>query len=411
MDGDERKQLVEQTLASMEAGTDDFWETNHKRTGRSEAFTAGVDTLFTLGTGFGPLLDLLQRGEGETLYRMHIPEGISKTAHLATAGGQNIGALVENGKGVVGQARFEAVAGNAAYIDPAMIAMAVALASINQKLNRIQKTGEEILDFLQNQQKAKVKGNLRVLQDVFDNYKFNWNNETYKKSKHIQVQEIKREAEKDILLYEEQLSKRISDEGGLLHSRRHSHEEAEGFVNELTDFQRALYVYSFASFLEVMLLGNFDQDYLTNVMEEIKQRSREYREFYKQSKKKLKEIVDTAIQDKALHVISKAGGFLGKAIEKTRLGDKTPIDEYLKANGAKIGKHLDAQHGKALESLERIHNDSVSPFLQNLSSVNKIYNSSYDVVIGKGEIRLLPLRAENPNPDNPTSIVASEASE
>lgn len=61
--------------------------------------------------------------------------------------------------------------------------MAVALASINQKLNRIQKTGEEILDFLQNQQKAKVKGNLRVLQDVFDNYKFNWNNETYEKSK------------------------------------------------------------------------------------------------------------------------------------------------------------------------------------------------------------------------------------
>ena len=182
-------------------------------------------------------------------------------------------------------------------------------------------------------------------------------------------------------------------------------------MNELTDFQRALYVYSFASFLEVMLLGNFDQDYLTNVMEEIKQRSREYREFYKQSKKKLKEIVDTAIQDKALHVISKAGGFLGNAIEKTRLGDKTPIDEYLKANGAKIGKHLDAQHGKALESLERIHNDSVSPFLQNLSSVNKIYNSSYDVVIGKGEIRLLPLRAENPNPDNPTSIVASEVSE
>ncbi len=42
----------------------------------------------------------------------------------------------------------------------------------------------------------------------------------------------------------------------------------------------ALYQFSFASFLEVMLLGNFDEQYLKNVTLKIEELAYQYRELY-----------------------------------------------------------------------------------------------------------------------------------
>lgn len=56
-------------------------------------------------------------------------------------------------------------------------------------------------------EEAKLKGNINVLADILNNYKFNWDNDKYKDHKHILVQDIKREAEQSIILYQELICK------------------------------------------------------------------------------------------------------------------------------------------------------------------------------------------------------------
>lgn len=84
--------------------------------------------------------------------------------------------------------------------DPTMLFMAAALANIDKKLDAIQDMQKEMMDFLVQKEKADLKGNLNFLFDVFNNYKYNWNNEMYKNSNHIKVLDIRQEAEKNCFL-------------------------------------------------------------------------------------------------------------------------------------------------------------------------------------------------------------------
>lgn len=77
-----------------------------------------------------------------------------------------------------GQARMTAIP-----CDPAMLAMVAVLMNIEKKLDTIQETQEEILEFLVEKERATLQGNLNVLGEVMSNFKYNWTNDTYKHSK------------------------------------------------------------------------------------------------------------------------------------------------------------------------------------------------------------------------------------
>ena len=96
------------------------------------------------------------------------------------------------------------------------------------------------------------------------NFKYNWDNEKYKTNKHILVQQIKKESETSIILYRDQIAKKLKKR-----SLIHSDQEVKAVLNKLQaqfkDYQLALYLYSYSTFLEVLLLGNFGKGYLNSV--------------------------------------------------------------------------------------------------------------------------------------------------
>lgn len=94
--------------------------------------------------------------------------------------------------------------------DPTMLFMAAALANIDKKLDSIKEMQQEMMDFLVQKEKAELKGNLTFLYDVFNNYKYNWNNEMYKNSNHTMVLAIKKEAEAKIVFYREQIIAKVN---------------------------------------------------------------------------------------------------------------------------------------------------------------------------------------------------------
>ena len=76
--------------------------------------------------------------------------------------------------------------------------------------------------------------------------------------KHILVQQIKKESETSIILYRDQIAKKLKKR-----SLIHSDQEVKAVLNKLQaqfkDYQLALYLYSYSTFLESAVAGQFRQ--------------------------------------------------------------------------------------------------------------------------------------------------------
>ena len=157
--------------------------------------TFSFSDLSALGTAFIPVLSSIQS--------FMLKEGTSGFYYVNTLGktmftknGENafIGSLRGAGGGIGGgQARIMPIP-----LDPVAfvsICMAAALANIEHKINVIEKSQKEMMEFLELKEEAKLKGNLNALGDVLNNYKYNWNNDAYKATKRVLVQDIKKDSE------------------------------------------------------------------------------------------------------------------------------------------------------------------------------------------------------------------------
>ncbi len=167
--------------------------------------------LATLGVGFSELLNskhtITQSINADGLYKCILPKGSIKLAQARDGTGALGNALGPDNK-LVGHARW-IEQGNITQVttmpyNPAMFFMAVALMSMDKKLDCILDKQQEIIEFLEQKEKADLVGDLNTLYYVLNNYKYNWDNEKYKSNKHILVQDIKRCAMRSIKFHKEQ---------------------------------------------------------------------------------------------------------------------------------------------------------------------------------------------------------------
>ena len=128
-----------------------------------------LSRITALGVGFEPLTAALQQvlsgGEAVSgIYKVTIPA----STHLAqfNDGTGFLGAAFGAG-GIEAQARL-----NPLMFSPAAVGtlfMAATLANIDKKLDAIQETQQEMLDFLKAKEKSALMGDLEFLADVFNN--------------------------------------------------------------------------------------------------------------------------------------------------------------------------------------------------------------------------------------------------
>jgi len=339
-----------------------------------------------LGIAFEPLLAVFQNithtgGEiaRSGLYRVTIPEGVS--GHLAKFhDGSGLTATIVNETGIVGQARLNKFAYN-----PEMLFIAALLMSIDKKLDSIQETQQEIIEFLEQKEKSKLRGNLNVLADVMNNYKYNWNNEKYKINKHIQVQEIKRDAEQSVIFYQEQIDKKISKQS-LLHSDQDVKTKLKKVQSEFKDYQLALYLYSFSTFLEVMLLENFESAYLDSVARRIEDYSYQYREIYTKCYTHIEGYSKSSIHSHLLRGLSNMNRVAGTAMAKVPVVNRSQIDETLIETSNRLGKFSSKMTERTMGSFVNNQSSSVQPFVENIKTVNRLYNQPLELLFDQENI-------------------------
>lgn len=335
------------------------------------------------GIAFEPLMSMFQNithtggaSAGSGLYRVTFPEGIS--GRLAKFhDGSGLTATVVNETGIAGQARLNPIVCN-----PATLFMAIALFNIDKKLNSIMETQREIIDFLELKEKSKLRGNLNVLEDILNNYKYNWNNEKYKTNKHIQVQEIKREAEQSIIFYREQTEKKIKKQS-FLHSDLDVKKKLKKVQSDFKDYQLALYLYSFSSFLEVMLLENFESGYLDSVAHKIGDYSFQYRELYTTCYDQIEGYSKSSIHTHLINGLAGINRVAGNALAKTPVVSKSQIDETLIETSNRLEKYGSRKTEQTLEQFVKHQSSCVRPFVENINAINRLYNHPVELLVDK----------------------------
>ena len=329
----------------------------------------------SLGVAFTPLVSAVQSVAGAGV-------GGSGLYYVNTAGKQMfqssggfIGSL-KSAAGTVGggQARMIAMP-----LDPTMLFMSAALMTIERKLDDIKELQQEIIDYLKAKEKARIVGNINVLSEVLNNYKYNWDNDKYKTNKHILVQDIRKDAEQSLLLCRNQIEHQLTKKG-LFHSDKEVNTKISKLQGDFGDYQQALFLYSFSAFLEVMLLENFDSQYLKSITDRIEEYACFYQQLYTSCYNQLEGFSQGSVQSiliKKLAGISKgAGGLIGKI----PVVSKGSVDEALVSTGEKLENVNTKKTQKTLKILAESASKCSSLFVENIEEVNRIYNQPHEIL-------------------------------
>lgn len=342
-----------------------------------------IKNLVALGVASELILSAIQNLGGKTgrsgIYRVN-----TNGMEMFKSNGEYIGALKARDGGVGGgQARMEPLACN-----PTMLFMSITLLTIENKLDEIKSIQQEMLDFLKSKERAQTRENLNTLIDVLNNYKFNCDNEKYKTNKHILVQDIKRKSEQSILLYMD-LIQNIMCKKELIHSDQEINSKIKKFDEDFKEYQLALYLYSFSSFIEVMLLENFNKNYIIGVRDKITEYEFNYKELYTKCYNNIESSTEKSIQTILTKWLANASKGTGKLISKIPFVSKGKVDELFIDSENSLREISEKRNNKNIHKLIRNSIKRTNPFVESLDKVNVIYNESIDILIDKNNLYLV----------------------
>lgn len=271
--------------------------------------------------------------------------------------------------------------------DPATAMMAVALYSIEKELGQIAEMEKEILSFLEVEKKAEIEADVETLMDITRKYKSSWDNEHFIASNHKLVLDIQRTARKNTNFYFKKIEERIKNNKFTL-SQTQVNTLLKDLENEFKYYRLSLYTYSLASLMEIMLSGNFKEEYISGIKDQITLMSTTYRNLFADSSIKLEKVSSTAIEANMLKGIGTVGDAFGKVIGKIPLIEKGPLDEFLEKSGEKLKVNARSIESKAVREFAALNNPKTSVFTEKMDDMIMIFNHSNSIGFDKDYLYL-----------------------
>ena len=325
-------------------------------------------------------------GSGEVLYRIANSDTAKGTLQMIKGQpGATYGTYMQDGV-FSNRAVFEQVAGSGAAqtvpIDPTAIFMAAALASINIKLDAIQATQQELFEYVKQRDESEMRADLVFLTDVFNTYKDSWNNDLYVQNHHAQALTCKRHAMANIDFYRQEIVAK-TNEKDLLHSDKKVEKKQEELERYFKDYQMALTMYAFSSFMDVLLSKNFEKNYLDYISETIREYSYKYRELYTDCYNRVAIYANQSVDSMVRKGLSKASKVTGQGVAKAPLINKTDLENNLLQVSVKLKEYDSDKREETLNALAETSSASVMPYVETIDNLNRFHNEPMDVMFDK----------------------------
>lgn len=334
-----------------------------------------------LGTAFAPLTQVMsssQAASANFIKQFGAPNLYTATdkfdnpIKLTTTANNEIdryiGSYVKDGK--TAQSRFhpvslEELSGNRIAFDPATALMAAELIYIANEIKTVKQQQEDMFQYLLVEKRAELEGSLSFLIKVMNDYKDNYQNEIYKTSMHIKILDIKQQSEQSITAAKKHIDNFFKKEK----------DDFNRLSSHFQSYQIALYLYSFSSFAETVVLENFNLDYLKKISSRIEELSTEYRATYTDGYNYLQGKSESSAQSKLLSIGSKVSKKIGEGIAKTPVGDKTQIDEKIINGSNKLMSIKEASVSNLLDEFCNYKETRVQSFVHLISTLGEVFNN------------------------------------
>ncbi len=318
----------------------------------------------------------------ETLFVGVNPKGIQgflRQNEFGTVG--NIMQVNKQGKQVIaGRLRFKPLEGGLPIntrttttipFDPTSMVIAAALMNIEQKLADLQKLAEEILQFLKLDKQSKQRGNLNALGEILEDYKRHPDSEEFLRLRNIEVQTIKREAQQNILFYQERIAKELKEQK-LIHLTAQAQGMLDAIIAEFYEYQLACYLYSFSSYLDIVLQQNFDAAMLETTARRMKEQAARYSELYQQCRMQIENYYQASIDVQIKGGLGNLAKNLGNAIASVpvlREGQEILINA-----GQSLNNGNESTRQKKLAQFSPLEDNRMTSFIDGIKTVNLLNN-------------------------------------
>ena len=335
----------------------------------TETMTVNAQGLYTLANE--SVGDTLKQAKDGTFWgALKTTEGKSKMAKL-----QSVGPLSASSTTTI-------------PVNPATMMMAVALYSIEKKLGEIEEMQKQILSFLEIEKESEIEADVQMLTNLIRNYKSNWDNEHFVASNHKLVIDIKRTALKHMNSYQKNMKAVLAKKILLVDQNKMKSISAE-LKKKIEYYRLSLYTYSLASLLEIMLSGNFKEEYITGIKAEIEKYTAEYRTIFDESSRYLEKLGSGAIDANLLGGIGMAGKKMGDLIGAIPVVKNGPVDEFLQDNGKKLEKKASNQKSKAVHDFAALGNPQTGVLTEKMQDMIDIYNHTEQICFDRENIYLV----------------------
>lgn len=353
-------------LATLGAGVSSLIPALHTVT---QTTTVNAQGLYRLAnTGVGHTLKVARNGNFWGAFKC--ADGTSKFAQLQSAG------------------PLTATRTATVPIDPATMLMAIALFSIEQKLDSIAEMQKQIFTFLEVEKESEIEADVETLISMISKYKYNWDNEHYLQSNHKMVLDLQRTARKNMLSFQKQVTE-VLNSRQLVVAQMKVKSTLKDLLKKFKYYRLSLYTFSLASLLEIMLSGNFKEEYITGIKEEIESLSMTYRDLYGKCSEYLERLGNSALEANLLKGIGNASNAVGKLIGSIPKIKDGQVDEFLQDSGERLKNNAVGMERNVVKAFAEISNPGTGVFTEKMRDMILIYNHTAEICFDDKQIYLV----------------------
>lgn len=269
-------------------------------------------------------------------------------------------------------------------LDPTVMMMSVVLAGIEAELGEIKEMTKKIFSFLEHEKESEIESDLEILNRSISDFRFNLEDERYLVNNHKQVMDIKRTANKNMLFYRKEINDDLSKDKLFTTSN-----SVNSIINEIQKkfryYRLSLYIYSFSTFMEILLLGNYKSDYLLSKKTELDELDNEYSNEFNNALEYVKKNANKSLEVNVLSGLGSAGNALGGLAEKTKIKN---IDDWLNEKGNNLkqaGQNIKDDFATKFDNMKESNSKL---FINQIEKIDCIYNKTKEIYFDNENIYL-----------------------
>lgn len=268
--------------------------------------------------------------------------------------------------------------------DPTLMMMSVALAGIEAELGEIKELNKKILSFLEMEKESEIESDLEILNKSINDFRFNLEDEKYLVNNHKQVMDIKRTAKKNILFYKKQIKDALLKDK-LFTTNSGMKSIIEEIQKKFKYYRLSLYIYSFSSLIEILLLGNYQSNYLLSKRDELAELDNEYSTIFNDALEYVKKNTSKSLEINVLSSLGNAGKTIGNLAEKVKAKN---VDTWLNEKGNSLKQTEQSIKDNFVTKFGEIKESNSKPFIAQIEKVNCVYNKTTNIYFDNEKIYL-----------------------